>query len=641
MLQVLSDKIPLAKIAGLSRFNPRHHHPKAGIAELSSSLHEIGLIDELGVHEENGKFHVLSGGRRFKALKLLAKEGKAWGGDSSDVRVNIFAGSDAELSALALTANLFREQMHPVEEYEAFVALGESMDVAAIARAFVRSEHEVRKSLALGRLAPEIRAAWKSGKLDADTARAFAVSESPEQQAAVYAELSKAGKHHLTPYEIKRRLRVDTLKPTYGEAVFVGEAAYRAAGGRIGEDLFEEQVVWRDAAICRQLAEEKLRAEAEAIKAADGWGFYTIDCDADDDDNLVCDWQFEPDYIDGEEERAEAIVQKEGPALHKLIADPKTAAADRTVAVAKRSALVAEYLAIVRRAAARAVPQVERGKWGFSIGVGFDGDIDLTFGYRKRAAKDGPDAEDEDGEFADEPESPRASSPRGRKEAAAAQSTADPAAASESDDKPSAGVRAILDRTINLAFANAIVSRPDLALAVAVIASGHFTSRVFGVTIQKQLHDEAFDREHPLTQALVRLGADKALALVNEAPLADLTSAFCHAIARSVRAGTNPFSAIADFAGTIIARGSDLRGQFLTAFDYDGYFAAATKDAAVRTIESLDGPAAGAEVKKLKKDSAAARAATLAKARAWLPHPLSDWAAAQPVLDVPEQEAAE
>lgn len=637
-LSLQRTTMELASIAGLSRLNPRHHHSKDGIAELAASLQASGQIEALGVHEEGGKYFVLAGGRRWKALKQLAKAGKAWGAQSDGlVRIDLFSGSDTDLAALALASNVVREQMHPVEEYEAFATLSESMEVAAIAAAFGRAEREVRKSLALGRLVPEIRAAWKAGKLDADCARAFAISDSQEQQAAVYTELAKRGRLVVTPYEIKRRLRVDTLKPTDGESVFVGEEAYRAAGGRVGEDLFEDQIIWRDGAICRRLAQDNLRDMAEAIKAADGWGFYTCDdaSDAAGDDVFARDWSFRLDYLATEVERRDAIDDEVG-ALGKLIADPKTTSQARADAGATRAALIGEALAINRRAAARAVPQVVRRDWGFAIGINYDGDVSLEFGYRTRH-----DTGDDGDEFTDETELPRPSSRRGAREAAAAEG-ADPAAASDSDDveKPSTGVRAVLDRTINLAFANAIASRPDIALAIALLSCAHIGGRVFGVSIDHQFGDEAFDRENPLVQALNRLNADKAARLVNAAPLADLSSAFAFAVATSVRADNNPFGSIADYAAAIIARGADLRRELLAAFDYAGYFAAATKDAALRTIEACDGPAA-AEAKKLKKDALAGRAATLAKDRAWLPRPLSDWAAAQPVLEAPAQEAAE
>ena len=56
----------------LSPLNVRKVEP-TGIEALADDIHAHGLIQNLGVYEDAGKFWVFAGGRRFRALELLKK----------------------------------------------------------------------------------------------------------------------------------------------------------------------------------------------------------------------------------------------------------------------------------------------------------------------------------------------------------------------------------------------------------------------------------------------------------------------------------------------------------------------------------------------------------------------------------------
>ena len=53
----------------------------------------------------------------------------------------------------------------------------------------------------------------------------------------------------------------------------VRTGAYLAAGGRTQVDLFESTAYWLDGALTRDMALAKMGAEAEAIRAAEGWAW--------------------------------------------------------------------------------------------------------------------------------------------------------------------------------------------------------------------------------------------------------------------------------------------------------------------------------------------------------------------------------
>ena len=76
------------------------------------------------------------------------------------------------------------------------------------------------------------------------------------------------------PNDIRRMLTEKTVRADDRRALFIGADAYKAAGGLILRDLFDEDDGgWlQDVPLLEKLVTEKLTAEAAAIKA-EGWGW--------------------------------------------------------------------------------------------------------------------------------------------------------------------------------------------------------------------------------------------------------------------------------------------------------------------------------------------------------------------------------
>ncbi len=65
--------VPLAELY-LSELNPRRDADPEGIALLADSIRVLGLIQNLsGVRDAEGRVGIVAGGRRFRALQLLAE----------------------------------------------------------------------------------------------------------------------------------------------------------------------------------------------------------------------------------------------------------------------------------------------------------------------------------------------------------------------------------------------------------------------------------------------------------------------------------------------------------------------------------------------------------------------------------------
>ena len=235
-------------------------------AELIASIKAQGLLENLVV-VPRGKtqFGVAAGARRLRALKALAAE-KAIPKDHP-VPCRIVDGDAATESSLA--ENAVRIAMHPADQVVAFSKLAaDGATAEQIAARFGIAERTVQKRVRLGGLASEIIDAYREGRINADTAEAFAVTADTEFQRNIFKALEDSGQlyGHAVRHAIgQRRARSDA--PT---AVFVGIDAYRAAGGITEDPLFEDDyIAILDPDLMEDLAIQKLNAIA--AKYADDW----------------------------------------------------------------------------------------------------------------------------------------------------------------------------------------------------------------------------------------------------------------------------------------------------------------------------------------------------------------------------------
>ncbi len=258
------NQVPLDQLKP-GRANVRMSGRDEGLAELVASIRAKGLLQPLVVRAASGGgYEVTAGNRRLAALQLLAAEG-AWSGL---VPVMIREESDDEARDTSLAENVARVPMHPIDEYQAFAALNLTAD--EIAARYGITAAAVRQRLALGRLHRDVRDAWRAGKIDGDTARAFTLSRTAARQAAVLSELQKSGR--LYRAAVRQAFVADRPRTDDGRVVFVGLEAYTAAGGEVDEDLFAEHGYVRDPDLLDRLVAEKLKEECRALER-DGWGF--------------------------------------------------------------------------------------------------------------------------------------------------------------------------------------------------------------------------------------------------------------------------------------------------------------------------------------------------------------------------------
>lgn len=243
---------------------------------LVASIKAKGVIVPLTVRpnlSDDGFYTVTDGGKRYAALVALVSKKDI----DLNYQVPIVVRDEDDQAArdTSLAANVMRTMMHPVDQYEAFAAIADTgEDNAAIAARYGIGVKQVEQALALGRLAPEVRTAWRDGKIDANEARAFTLEPDQDRQAKI---LKSFAKRHVSEWAVRQEILGDE-REAHNMLAFVGIKDYQAAGGQTASDLFDDgdsEPHPTDLKLLKQLYEAKLNTTVKKIEA-EGWKWVSL-----------------------------------------------------------------------------------------------------------------------------------------------------------------------------------------------------------------------------------------------------------------------------------------------------------------------------------------------------------------------------
>lgn len=264
--------IPLTKLVE-SEDNVRRANRKGGVSELASSIKSHGLLQSIVVQEtRHGKFAVIAGGRRLRALRLLAKAGDIE--KNAPIPCRVISGDD-NAAELSLAENIVRQDMEAHEELEAFQRLVEAREgPEAIAARFGVSPQHVARRLRLARVSARLLEALRKGEATLDQLAALAIVDDHAAQEKAFFEAPDWAR---TPERLKAQLCQAHVPETDKLARFVGLDEYQAAGGAIVSDLFaqsdEDSTRYlADRALLVRLAEVGLHPIAAEIRG-EGWAW--------------------------------------------------------------------------------------------------------------------------------------------------------------------------------------------------------------------------------------------------------------------------------------------------------------------------------------------------------------------------------
>lgn len=237
---------------------------------LADSIARVGLLQNLIVvpGADGESFDIVAGGRRWAALRLLAKKKRI----ARDQTVPCLVVPDASAVTVSLTENVQRQDMHPADQFEAFLALvNEGRPIEDIAADFGVTPLVVQRRLKLARISPRLMADYRQGRVTLEQLMVLTLTDDHKAQEAAFYD---APAYEREPYALRRRLThgdVDAARSPL--ARFVGVDAYTAAGGGIRRDLFAqdgEGVTLTDADLLARLAADKLETLAAEVRA-EGW----------------------------------------------------------------------------------------------------------------------------------------------------------------------------------------------------------------------------------------------------------------------------------------------------------------------------------------------------------------------------------
>ena len=134
-----------------SSYNPRKHFDETSLAELAESIRRQGVLQPIGVRPlaDIDRMEIVFGERRYRAA-LMA--------ELAEIPAVILHVSDETAAEMAVTENLQRKDVTPIEEANAYQKLMESgrYDVQSLAVQFGKNENYIRTRLKFVSLIPEI-----------------------------------------------------------------------------------------------------------------------------------------------------------------------------------------------------------------------------------------------------------------------------------------------------------------------------------------------------------------------------------------------------------------------------------------------------------------------------------------------------
>lgn len=171
-------RVILAKVGDIkpSPFQPRRHFRQEQIDELAESIRERGLVQPLVVRRVGGKYELIAGERRLRAVMGLGEK---------EVKVVVMEATDQEVAELALIENLQREDLTPLEEAEQYRLLQTkfNMKQEVIAKHVGKSRAVVANTVRLLDLVPEVRDMLENSEVTVGHAKVLLQIKDAELQA--------------------------------------------------------------------------------------------------------------------------------------------------------------------------------------------------------------------------------------------------------------------------------------------------------------------------------------------------------------------------------------------------------------------------------------------------------------------------
>ncbi len=210
--------------------NPRKSFNEESIEQLAQSIKKDGILQNLIVTKNDEGYVVIAGGRRLRALHLLLENGQIENSYPVPVLIHDKQPNNDNLR-IAVVENVQREQMHPLEESEAFFTLTkEGANMEEVAAQSGVSLQTIKRRLLLVNLIEESKTLYRDGEINLSQAEALAIGNEDEQKDII----KRLNDWNMNADNIRHTLLCE--KPNVSMALFPREEYI----GSITTDLFGE-----------------------------------------------------------------------------------------------------------------------------------------------------------------------------------------------------------------------------------------------------------------------------------------------------------------------------------------------------------------------------------------------------------------
>nr|MBP7369625.1 ParB/RepB/Spo0J family partition protein [Paludibacteraceae bacterium] len=159
---------------------PRSHFDEESLAELASSIRELGVISPITLRKnEDGTYLIIAGERRYRASKMVGLK---------SIPAYVKTAADEQVVEMALIENIQREDLNAIEVALAFYRLLEEYHLTQeqLSERVGKKRATIANYLRLLRLPAEIQVGIKDKKIDMGHARAILGLEDPAVQLQLY-----------------------------------------------------------------------------------------------------------------------------------------------------------------------------------------------------------------------------------------------------------------------------------------------------------------------------------------------------------------------------------------------------------------------------------------------------------------------
>ena len=166
-------------------YQPRLEFDQESLMDLAQSIRENGLIQPITLKENNGKYEIIAGERRYRACMMIGM---------TEIPANIMDINDAQMAEMALVENIQREDLSAIEEAKAYVQILKvsGCTQSELALKMGKSQSSIANKIRLLNLSENVQNAVSSKIITERHARSL-IGESKEKQEEILEKIVKKG----------------------------------------------------------------------------------------------------------------------------------------------------------------------------------------------------------------------------------------------------------------------------------------------------------------------------------------------------------------------------------------------------------------------------------------------------------------